>query len=153
MSSRGLTPGSRWNLINPSGIIMIIIAFAPNTSKLLPRIICRRFKHVAPIYVKQNKLIMYQFISHNNIAQIPLQMRDLKILARHGWCFVCLAVSPRKTPINNLHAITCVSMVKKIIGIHNIFIQTPYALYKKINDHPHIICHPGAWPRDPGANK
>ena len=132
---------------------MIIIAFAPNTSKLLPRIICRRFKHVAPIYVKQNKLIMYQFISHNNIAQITLQMRDLKILARHGWCFVCLAVSARKTPINNVNAITCVSMVKKIIRIHNIFIQTPYALYKKINNHPHIICHPGTRPRNPGVNK
>ena len=116
---------------------MIIIAFAPNTSKLLPRIICRRFKHVAPIYVKQNKLIMYQFISHNNIAQIPLQMRDLKILVHHGWRFVLLPLAGQKSTktimFDNIHAMTCVSMVKKVIGMHNIFIQTPYALYKKLH--------------------
>ena len=135
---------------------MIIIAFAPNTSKLLSRIICRRFKHVAPIYVKQNKLIMYQFISHNNIAQIPLQMRDLKILARHGWMFILLRSVCKKIPsgdIENISAATCVSMAKQIIGMRNMLIQTPYALYKKINNHPHIICHPGGRLLHPDVNK
>ena len=110
---------------------MIIIAFAPRTSKLLPRILCRRFKHTAPIIVQKNKLVMYQFVSRTQIAKIPLQMRDIKILGMYGWDFITLHIRPQNAP-KNTHARTCVQMTKHIIGLRAPFIQTPYALYKKI---------------------
>jgi hypothetical protein len=73
-------------------------------------------------------------------------MRDLRILVHHGWAFVLLRSVGEKMPsgdIENISAATCVSMTKQIIGMRNVFIQTPYALYKKLNGHPHTICHPG----------
>ena len=49
---------------------MIIIAFAENTSKLLPNIFCKNLKHCAPIMVKPDEIIMLQFIRYKKIAEI-----------------------------------------------------------------------------------
>ena len=35
-------------------------------------------------------MIMHQFMSYKNIANIKLNMRDIKILQAHGWQFVYL---------------------------------------------------------------
>ena len=110
---------------------MVIIAFSNKTSKILPRIICRHFRHCAPIFRIDNKLIMYQFTNMHNITKIELHNRDIAILRAHGWRFIYI---PTDAPHDfaTIHAYSCVCLSKRAIGIHNKLIQTPYALYKYI---------------------
>jgi hypothetical protein len=107
---------------------MIIIAFSEKTSKILPRILCRKIKHTAPIAVYHDKLIMHQFITHRVTEKIELNMRDLQLLRRHGWKFIYLT---GKIPHDfcNKNAYTCVQLSKSAIGLKNWRIQTPNALY------------------------
>ena len=110
---------------------MIIIAFSENTSKILPRMLCRRFRHCAPIICDKNNLIMYQFINPKNIVKIKLRQRDIALLRAHGWQFIY--ISPNKNVnIDCIHAYSCVDLSKQVAGIHSIFIQTPYGLYKHL---------------------
>ena len=109
---------------------MIIIAFSRQTSKILPRIFCRRFRHCAPILRIGKKLIMYQFTGIHNITKIELQNRDISILRAHGWRFVYLPYDIQND--FSEHAYSCVDLSKRALGIHNRFIQTPNALYKYI---------------------
>ena len=51
---------------------MIIIAFSNKTSKLLPRLFCKKFKHVAPIVIGNSQITMYQFVRRGEIAKINL---------------------------------------------------------------------------------
>ena len=114
---------------------MIIIAFSNKTSKFLPRIFCRKFKHVAPIIMNDNKITLYQFILKGNITQIQLKMRDLKILMKHGWKFIYLNSNARRN-FNASKSITCVQFTKNIIGMRNLFVQTPYQMYKTLKKIP-----------------
>ncbi len=108
---------------------MIIIAFSKHTSKILPRILCRRFRHCAPIICDKDNLIMYQFINRHHIEQIRLNQRDIAILRAHGWKFVY--ISPNiKTNYDFTYAYSCVDLSKHAIGIRSVFIQTPDSLYK-----------------------
>ncbi len=111
---------------------MIIIGFTNKTSKILPRIFCRKFRHVAIILPDGDGFIMYQFVRRGQIAQIPLKKRDIKILIQHGWEFVLMEQHAVSKDFTCLHAFTCVQMAKKAIGMRNIWIQTPYALYRKL---------------------
>lgn len=113
---------------------MIIFAFSNKTSKKIPQIICKKYKHVAPIVTKGDKLTMYQFIKYGHVEIINLRSRDLKILQSHGWKFIYLTDASQPDDFNLHNAITCVHMAKKIIKMQNIFIQTPLALYKKLKN-------------------
>ncbi len=111
---------------------MIIVGFTNKTSKILPRIFCRRFRHCAPVVIEQHgKMTLHQFVRHNNIAQIPITMRDLRLLRAHGWTFVCI---PHTTHHNfSAHcAHTCVEFTCRMIGMHRLHPITPYGLYRKI---------------------
>jgi hypothetical protein len=110
---------------------MIIIAFSEHTSKILPRILCREFRHCAPIVRLGNHLVMYQFTNAHKITKIELQNRDIAILRAHGWRFIYLP-GDVKNDFPARRAYSCVDLSKQAIGINNIFIQTPNALYKYI---------------------
>lgn len=114
---------------------MIIVAFSNKTSKFLPRIFCRKFKHVAPIIMDDNKIILYQFVRRGNIVQIQLKMRDLKILVKHGWKFIYLNNNARRD-FNVSESVTCVQFTKNTIGMRNLFVQTPYQMYKTLKKIP-----------------
>jgi len=75
---------------------------------------------------------MYQFVRRMEIAQIPLGVRDIKILARHGWEFVWLRQRTARTGFARLRAYTCVQMAKNAIGMPGIWVQTPYGLYQRL---------------------
>ena len=111
---------------------MIILAFSNKTSKKIPQIVCRKYKHVAPIIPNDNKLIMYQFVKSGHVEKIQIHARDLKILQTHGWDFVYLDGCCLPHDFDAKAALTCVQMTKQIIKMRNIFIQTPFALYKKL---------------------
>lgn len=110
---------------------MVILAFSNKTSKILPRIFCHRFRHCAPIFRAGNELVMYQFINKHNITEIYLQNRDIAILRAHGWKFIYIPIDTLQN-FDAMHAYSCVDLSKRAIGINNIFIQTPYALYKHV---------------------
>lgn len=112
---------------------MIIIAFAPNSSKLLPNIFCKHFRHCAVLFRKKNKFIMLQFVSRKHIEQIELQQRDITLLTSHGWRFIYI---PCEMPheFNPHNAWSCVDMAKRAINIKSVTIQTPYGLYKKLSE-------------------
>ena len=111
---------------------MVIIAFAPKSSKILPNIFCKNFKHCAVIVPISSGFTMYQFITHKNIAQIPIGARDIKILGTHGWRFVYIPCELHK-PFPAKH-LTCVNMAKYAIRLHAPFIFTPDKLYAAIKD-------------------
>ena len=111
---------------------MVIIAFSPKSSKFLPNIFCKNFKHCAVIVRDGKNFILYQFVSRHNIEQIHLRQRDIKILQQHGWHFIYLPCElahnfPRKTW-------TCVNMAKDAIKMHAPFVQTPDTLYRAISE-------------------
>ena len=111
---------------------MIIIAFSENTSKILPRILCRKLHHCAPIICNKTNLIMYQFVSLHHIEKIYLQPRDIKILCAHGWKFIYMSPNKSIYHFDYTSAYSCVDLSKRAIGIHSVFIQTPFALYKHL---------------------
>ena len=109
---------------------MIIIGFAKKSSKILPHIFCKKFKHCAVIVRDGKEFILYQFLSYRHIEKIYLKPRDIKILQQHGWCFVYVPCDlPRNFP---RRYVTCVNMAKSAIKMYAPFIQTPDALYRAI---------------------
>lgn len=110
---------------------MIIVAFSDKTSKILPRVFCGKWKHVAPIVALNDNLVMYQFVRCGRVEKISLKMRDIKILQSYGWRFVYL---PCALPhdFNPKDAKTCVEMTKRAIGIRCWHLQTPGALFRHL---------------------
>lgn len=110
---------------------MIIIGFTHKTSKVLPRIFCRKFRHVAVINPMGTELVLYQFVQRGKIVKIKMTMRDIKLLGAHGWCFVYLPCTPTHK-FDNARPFTCVQMAKIAIGMRNFRVQTPDGLYKRL---------------------
>lgn len=110
----------------------MIIAFSPNTSQIIPRIFCRKFRHCAPITEPtRGRFVMYQFVRRGNIAQIYLTRRAIKILGARGWCFIYVPVAPPRDLMPRARACrSCVALCKLAIGIHSARIFTPFGLYR-----------------------
>ena len=111
----------------------MIIGFTHNTSKRLARIFCRRFRHCAVIFEPIDTgdgYLMIQ-IASDGIKLINMRQESLTRLEQHGWVFVRTNVpgNPAKMHIGLL---TCVGFAKRALGIRNIFIQTPYGLYRRL---------------------
>ena len=107
---------------------MIYIGFSPRTHKLYARILCKRFKHCAPLVVQRNKIYLYQFVNKNNINIISLKKRDLLILEKYGWVFIKYNGIFNQDCVRP--ALTCVQFTKQSCNINNHKIITPYDLFK-----------------------
>ena len=111
---------------------MVIIGFAQKSSKFLPNIFCKKFKHCAVIVRNGAEFIIYQFVSRGHIEKIRLRPRDIKMLQQYGWCFVYVPCAlPRNFPRKNW---TCVNMAKDALKMRTLFIQTPDALYRALSE-------------------
>ncbi len=108
---------------------MIIIAFAQNTSRIWPRIICRRYRHCAVIEPAGDKLVLHQFTRQGQCTTLTLSARDMRILGRGGWAFIYLP-GTLAADFDGASARTCVAMAKHAARIRAPFVQTPLALYK-----------------------
>lgn len=106
---------------------MIIIGFSSKTSKTLPRLICRHFKHCVVIIKIHNKFVLHQFVKRRTIAQITITERGIAQLKSNGWVFIYLKLPPQYFDKNKW---TCVNYAKSAIGLNNLWIQTPNSLYK-----------------------
>lgn len=78
-------------------------------------------------------MIMYQFVRRHDIAEIQLHPRDLKLLGANGWRFIYL---PRDvdSQFDPQLAKTCVDLSKRAIAMRAPYIQTPYALMRRLSD-------------------
>ena len=111
---------------------MVIIGCAQKSTKVLPNIFCKKFRHCAVIVRRGAEFTLYQFVSHGHIEKIILRARDMKMLQQHGWCFVYVPCDlPRNFPRKNW---TCVNMAKNAIKMRAPFIQTPDALYRALSE-------------------
>lgn len=120
---------------------MIIIAFAQRTSKILPKIICRKWRHCAPIVpdvVAGDTLTMYQFVRRGCVAPIALTPRDINILCAHGWRFICVrdAVAENDFALwaqsGARGCVTCVQLSRRAIGWRGQRWQTPAGLMREL---------------------
>lgn len=110
---------------------MILVAFSVKTSKILPRIFCWHFRHVAPIICdRNNKMLLYQFVRRGHIVKIPITKTGLNLLKQNGWVILQLNVKHKCCDVQS--AWTCVDLTKRTIGVRAPFIQTPDALYKRL---------------------
>lgn len=110
---------------------MIIIGFTAHTSKILPRVLCRHFRHCAVIVPAGEGLVMHQFVHRGSVVKIKMRVRDMAILRAHGWRFIFMPIDIHGA-FDAMRARTCVDLAKRAIGMHAWHIQTPYGLYKKI---------------------
>lgn len=111
--------------------MIIYIGFSTRTYKISARIICRQYKHCAPVIIKKNSYEIYQFTKSGQITVIPIRHQDIKILEKYGWKFIKYNIT--KLPnISNIRSLTCVQFTKKFCNIKRFDIQTPDGLLKYI---------------------
>ena len=110
---------------------MVIIAFSSNTSKTLPRIVCKKFCHVAPIVQTPSGMILYQFIRPRKFIKIPITRHGLQLIKNNNWHMIYLH-NKCDINFNPTTPVTCVDMTRQIIGMRRRVIQTPYGLYCEI---------------------
>ena len=110
---------------------MLYIGFSDYSSKHYANMLCKKYKHCAPIIINKDKTVIYQFVHINKIVKIVIRKSDLKTLKQHGWTFVKCRLCPRQnvTP----YCLTCVQFTKKMCNIKNIMIQTPRALFNYLD--------------------
>jgi hypothetical protein len=118
----------------------MLIGFTRKTSKILPRIFCRRFRHCAVLLWsrRRKKYIMLQ-PECGRIKTIPLSARDLLILKANGWIFVKHKAKGSKHRRNHIptsssmpRALTCVSFAKLMLGIRAPLVWTPDQLLEEL---------------------
>ncbi|MBD5400255.1 hypothetical protein HDR61_00700 [bacterium] len=107
---------------------MVIIAFSDKTSKVIPRIVCHKFKHCAPIIPTGHDMVMYQFTRPGHVTPIKINMSGIRRLRQHGWQFIYV---PHDTPPNftTRGAISCVDLSKRALGLRAAWIWRPDGLY------------------------
>jgi hypothetical protein len=112
--------------------MQIIIGFTTKTGKVMPGLFCRHFKHCG-IFIagKRNKYLLIHKVK-NGIQTLVLSKRDIEILKQHGWIFIGTKLPNSYSLFIIPYSFTCVSLVKRILNMHDPFILTPDALYKTI---------------------
>lgn len=131
---RGAKKGINQNLYKKQWInnMIMYIAFSSKTHKLYAKILCKKFRHCAPVLCLKNKCVMYQFICPRKIVPISLTYRDINILKTYGWVFIKYKKTNIINDIINSNSLTCVQFTKLVCGIKNKSIQTPDALFNHL---------------------
>jgi hypothetical protein len=109
---------------------MLYIGFSIYSHKIHSQIFCHKYKHCAPVVIKGDQAIIYQFVHVNKIKEIIINKKDLNILKQHGWKFI--KYHDQIQFVNKIRCLTCVQFTKQVCGIKNIKIQTPDALLRYI---------------------
>lgn len=110
---------------------MLYIGFSKQSHKIHAKLFCKNYKHCAPIVIKGNTVVIYQFVRINKIVKITVNKKDLSVLEKYGWKFIAYPIDTEKIP--HSHYLTCVQFTKHMCGIKDIKIQTPFALFEYLN--------------------
>jgi len=107
---------------------MVYIGFSKQSHKLYARVLCKNFRHCAPVIGDGKNFLLYQFVHRNKIAVIPITRRDLSILHKFGWQFIEYRGNINSNIKNKPW--TCVQFTKQVCNIKSVRIQTPYGLFR-----------------------
>lgn len=114
----------------------MIIGFSKKTSKIIPKIFCKKFCHCAVLipHKTTGKEQIYLLLnpSIGKIDIFLLKSRDLKILEKHGWFFIQINHKQENIPVlcSIKYSLTCVGFAKQALGIKNPWILIPDQLYR-----------------------
>ena len=109
---------------------MLYIGFSDYSNKTLARMLCKKYKHCAPIIIDNKNIVIYQFVHMNKIVKIIRPKCDLNRLCQNGWVLIKYHTQPKQNIKKK--CLTCVQFTKYVCGIKNIWIQTPLDLFKYI---------------------
>ena len=115
---------------------MIIIAFSTKTSKFLPRLFCKNFRHCAPIIISGRDAdapYMLQFTAPGRIYKLNMTGDAVKRLQTFGWKMVYTS-GALPMNCNVMRAHSCVDLCKRVLQLRAPLIQTPDALYRRIQE-------------------
>ena len=111
----------------------MIIGFTNKTSKILPQIFCRNFRHCVVLFPTRIRTSHYLAqVGVDGIRLIRIDSLGIKKLQSAGWIFI----NPGKQPVKSkyylptINLLTCVGFAKRALGIRNPFIWTPDQLYR-----------------------
>lgn len=110
---------------------MLYIGFSKKSHKIHAKLFCKHYKHCAPVVIKGDTVIIYQFVRINKIVKITINKKDLAVLEKYGWKFIKYPIDIERIPKS--HYLTCVQFTKNMCGINDVKIQTPFALFKYLN--------------------
>ena len=110
--------------------MVMYIGFSTKTHKLHAKLICRKYKHCAPVIVVGKRAVIYQFVNAKKIVPVNVRKQDLKKLKNFGWVFIQYKSKTHCKDIVHIRALTCVQFTKRFFHIKKILIQTPDALFK-----------------------
>lgn len=126
------------NLYNDSGFSKIYVVFTDNTSLWWLRLLKPGFRHCYVLLELEANNTWLELNPYSNQLIIKTYQQHFKFnfiqylqkkLASHILEF---EISPAPLHCAPLSAFTCVEFVKRILGIHDVLVLTPYQLYKKI---------------------
>ena len=107
---------------------MVYIGFSVQSHKLYTQVLCKKYRHCAPVVITKDKCIIYQFVNMFKQEQISIKPRDLHILKQYGWIFI--KHNDSFYPNTHFPGLTCVQYTKRICRIKKLNIQTPDKLFK-----------------------
>ena len=107
---------------------MLYVAFSNYSHKWYAKQFCNKYKHCAPIMVNKNGVEIYQFVRVGKTVKINAHKSDLQKLEQHGWKLIKCPKYIHNLPV--YRGLTCVQFTKRFCGIKDIWIQTPFALFK-----------------------
>ncbi len=109
----------------------IYFAFSQNSRIWWVRMLCKKYRHIIIIFEFNKKSLILE-PAFNRWELGFSNKRFLKKLEQNGWKI--LEVQDKKSETKNyLFSISCVSVCKSVLGIHNPFIRTPRQLLNKLN--------------------
>lgn len=120
-------------IINKKRFNMLYIGFSKKSHKLSAKILCKKYRHCAPVLITKEKCIIYQFVSYKKIVPIYIRPYDINTLKHFGWIFIKYNTKFDHRRVLNSKAFTCVQFTKHVLNIKNIMIQTPDALLKYLS--------------------
>jgi len=109
---------------------MIYVGFSERTNKFWARVICKKYRHCAPVLIKNDKCMLFQFAAYKKISIINIRKADIDKLKHFGWVFIkCDNRCDIQTALKS-KPLTCVQFTKRALHIKKVNIQTPDALLK-----------------------
>ena len=110
----------------------VYVVFEDNTSLWWLRFLKRGFRH-CKMYIKITQTAYLEINPMSNQMFIFLHIFEKRsefLRVIHKSDYIRIKIRGAKLKCAPLGAFTCVEVVKRVLGIHNFFVFTPYQLYK-----------------------
>ena len=128
----------RLDIFSPKTYDVCYVVFSDNTSLWWLKLLKPGFRHCYIILKIKNSGLWVELNPYSNqtavfIYEYPKGFDFLDYIKRSRKVILCpieIAQAPLKC--SPLSFFTCVEFVKRVIGLHDCFIHTPWQLYKKI---------------------